>query len=201
MIVMKHIVKVVGLLGIIALVGFGCNRATKPVSDKQKQVIDRSAILLDARNQGLIMDTGEIEHMKDSSVLVADEKKEVAPDWSTFAGLDYKGWQAAALADVTGGTSYGLVHIGFLNGKSQITATFGDLPQLTDGSVYEAWLVKRGDGMKVMDLGALTPATEKLFTFTYASKTELKEFDFFVVTLQAPNAKAPGEHLLEGMIR
>lgn len=198
---MKRISLILGLLGMIAIVGFGCSRVvTKKVDTNQSPVIDRSAILLDAKKQGLIMDTGEIEHMKDPSVIVVDEKKETPADFATFNTVDLKTWHAAALADVTSGTSYGLTHAKFENGQFQIIASCGGLTAPTDGSVYEAWLVKRGDGMKIVDLGKLNLA-DKLMTLTYASKADLSEYDFFVVTLQSPNQTVPGEHLLEGVIR
>lgn len=189
----------IGLVGIVALVGFGCQSAAKPTT-QQKQVIDHTAILLDAKKQGLIMDTGEIEHMNDPAVRVVDEKKETTPDWATFTATDFRTWQAAALADITGGTSYGISHLQFLGNEFRIAATFGDLSTPTDGSELHAWLVRRGDGMKVVDLGKLIPA-DKLMVLTYASKTDLSEYDFFVVTLQAPNSTDPGEHILEGTIR
>lgn len=196
---MKRISTLIGLLGLVVLFGFGCSRSVTPTVE-QTPVIDRSAILIDAKNQGLIMDTGEIEHMKDPAILKLDEKKDAAPAWASMSGIDYKTWRAAALADVTSGTSYGLAYFKFIEGKFKVAASFGGLPQTTDGSSYEVWLVKRGDGMSVLSLGKVT-WEEKLMTFTYASKADLSEYDFFVVTLQAPNAVAPGEHLLEGVIR
>lgn len=198
---MNRIAKIIGLLGLVVIVGFGCSRvvSTKP-DTKQTPSIDRSAILLDARKQGLIMDTGEIEHMKDPSVIIVDDKKTAAPDFTTINAMDFKTWKAAALADVTSGTSYGIARFKFTGDQFEATATCGGLVQPTDGSYFEAWLVKRGDGMKIVDLGKLNPK-DTLMTWTYASKTDLSEYDFFVVTLQSPNQTAPGEHLLEGMIR
>lgn len=194
---MKRYLPIISLLACVVIVGFGCSRATKPGASEQ-QVIDRNAILMDARNQGLIMDTGEIEHMKDPSVLIVDQKKVTAPDASSFSGVDFRGWTAAALADVTSGTSFGLAHLKMLNGQFRIAANFGGLTQPTDGSYYQAWLVKRGDGMKIIDLGKLNATATVL---TYASNTDLAEYDFFVVTLQSPNSTIPGEHILEGVIR
>lgn len=196
---MKRISKVIGLIGLIALFGFGCSRVSKP-AEENKQDIDRTAILLEAKKQGLIMDTGEIQHMQDPDVLVLDDKKLSTPDSTFLNGVDFKSWKAAALADVTGGTSYGLVRLNFLQGKFRVAATFGDLPQTTDTSTYQAWLVKRGDGMKVLNLGTLN-VIGNVMTLTYASKVDLSEYDFFVVTLQTPNTTVPGEHLLEGVIR
>jgi hypothetical protein len=196
---MKRISLMIGLAACIAIVGFGCNRAVT-TTDDQKKDIDRTAILLDAKKQGLIMDTGEIERMKDSSVLILDDKKTSSPSWAEFEGMDFKTWNAAALADVTGGTSYGLARLNFSNKLFRVVANFGDLTQPTDGSTLQAWLVKRGDGMKVVNLGTLISA-DQFTVLTYATKTDLREYDFFVVTLQPPNSTIPGEHLLEGMIR
>ena len=196
---MKRISLMIGLAACVTIVGFGCTRAVLPVKE-QTESINRSAILLDAKNQGLIMNEGEIEHMKDPSVLVTDEKKATTPGWKEFDGIDFKTWNAAALADVTGGTSYGLARLNFSNNTFRVMANFGDLVQPTDGSTFQAWLVKRGDGMKVVNLGVLIPA-EQLMVLTYATKTDLRDYDFFVVTLQSPNSTVPGEHLLEGMIR
>lgn len=189
----------IGLAVCVVVVGFGCNRAVKPADD-QKEDFDRTAILLDAKKQGLIMDTGEIERMKDSSLFILDEKKIASPSWAEFEGLDFKTWNAAALADVTGGTSYGLARLNFSNELFRVVASFGGLTQPTDGSTFQAWLVKRSDGMKVVNLGTLIPG-DQLMILTYATKTDLREYDFFVVTLQPPNSSVPGEHILEGMIR
>lgn len=187
------------LIACTTIFGFGCLRGVKP-AEQTKLAIDRNAILIDARKQGLIMDTGESEHMKDQSLLVDDQMKKDAPDSSLVKELDFRLWSAAALADVTGGSSYGIAHIKVENGMSRLFATFGGLPEPTDGSFYEGWLVKRGDGMRIIDLGKITLINPDA-NLTYATKTNLSEYDFFVVTLQSPNQRVPGEHILEGMFR
>jgi hypothetical protein len=52
----------------------------------------------------------------------------------------------------------------------------------------------------MINLGKLI-SSESEMKLTYASKTDLSEYDFFVVTLQSPDTTIPGEHLLEGVIR
>ncbi len=197
---MKQISKVVGLIACIALVGFGCARTSDLKTNEDPLTIDRSVILLDARNQGLIMNEGEIEHMKDPAVLVPDSAKIESPAWESFQQTDFRTWKAAALADVTGGTSYGLVHILAEQNTFRLAASFGNLGESVNGSSFRAWLVKRGDGMKRLDLGSLEK-TESGMVLTYASKADLREYDFFVVTLQSEGSTAPGEHILEGTIR
>ncbi len=200
---MKKLAPLVITLAVVSLFGFGC--AKSPDAQKQSsvtaQTIDRNAILLDAKKQGLIMDTPEIDHMKDPSVLIADEKKQELKSLATYLALDLKTWHVAALADVTGGSSFGLAHSLNKNGHFTLVAVFGGLPALNNGSHYEGWLVKRGDGMHVVNLGVAQTSGEK-FVNAYESGTDFSSYDFYVLTVETSVATSePGEHILEGVIR
>ena len=196
---MKRFVPICFSLAFIAVLGFGC------VSASQKKtapaVIDRSSILLDAKKQGLIMDTPEIEHMKDPAARVQDAKKIVLKDLKSYQTLDVKTWHAAALADVTGGGSFGLAHTSNQNGHFTLIAVLGGLPVLSNGSHYEGWLVKRGDGMSVVDLGSATALGDQYMS-VYESNTDFSSYDFYVLTIETGDASSgPSEHVLEGVIR
>ena len=189
------------LLAIVTLVGFGCTKASPAPQEKSPETIDRNAILLEAKQSGLIMDDGELGHMKDPVVLVQDEKKAKAPDVKLFATESFKSWRAAALADVTGGTSYGLAYTKFEKGSFTLYAKMGGLPVPSDGYHYEGWIVKRNDGMRVIDVGTAVQEKDQ-FLNIYSSLEDLTGYDFYVLTLE-PNDdnSSPAEHLLEGMIR
>lgn len=182
----------------LVVVGFGC--LNKPTPEEQA-VIDRTAILNDAKQQGLIMDDGESTHMKDPSILVEDTGKVTPKDPSVYASTDFKTWNAAALADVTGESSFGLIRTRAQKGAFEIAGVIGNLPELEEGASYRAWLVKRTDGLKVVDLRPVEQRELAIVNYTYTTRTDLSEFDFFVVTKQTSGETAPGAHMLEGMLR
>lgn len=200
---MKRIALTTVIVSFLVLVGFGCikNPQTNKIIEEGKPVIDKNAILSEARQNGLIMDTGEIEHMKDSSVLVSDGKMITIQNLKSFVEKDVSKWSAAALADVTGSTRFGLAHTHFSGGIFTLIAQMGGLADSTDGSAYHGWLVKRGDGMQVVDVGIVQKINEEFF-LVYQSKENLSSYDFFVLTLESNDGdSAPAEHLLEGQIR
>ena len=200
---MKRLAPLVITLSIVSLFGFGCVKSstTQKQTSVAAQNIDRNAILLDAKKQGLIMDTPEIDHMKDPSVLIVDDKKLALKAVATYLALDLKTWHAAALADVTSGSSFGLAHTLTQNGHFTLVATFGGLPALNTGSHYEGWLVKRGDGMHIVNLGEAQASGDK-FVNTYESGTDFSSYDFYVLTVETSDATSgPSEHILEGVIR
>ena len=205
---MKRTAPLMILLSVFALFGFGCTKLpTNSETDttgsdvNPETQIDRRAVLLDAKQQGLIMDTPEIEQMRDPSVLVQDTKVQKNISSASLTAADLKTWPAAALADVTGGTSFGLVHARYQNGQFTLLAALGGLPAPQNGALYKGWLVKRGNEMRVLDTGRIE-MNEKQFVNAYVSAEDFSTYDFFVITLQA-NAESsqPGEHILEGVIR
>ncbi len=195
-------------LGVLVLFGFGCARAVIKTTDETKNSpassetkIDRTAVLLEAKQQGLIMDTPEIDRMKDISVRVEDLKVQKNSDLKSLLAMDVKKWHAAALADVTGGNSFGLAHTQYLNGRFTLIASLGGLPTTGNGAFYKGWLVRRGDSMSVLETGTVEKIGEQ-FANAYLSAEDLSLYDFFVITLQTSVEQTePGEHILEGMIR
>lgn len=200
---MNRIALTTVIVSFLVLVGFGCikNSQTNKTIEEGKISIDKNAILDEARQNGLIMDSGEIEHMKDSSILVSDEKKITVQNIKPFIEKDVSKWSAAALADVTGGSRFGLTHTRFFGGVFTLIAQMGGLTELADNLTYHGWLVKRGDGMRVVDLGTVQKINEGFF-LVYQSKQNFSSYDFFVLTLEPDDGNnTPAEHLLEGLIR
>lgn len=189
------------LFALITITGFGCVKPSSQTTKPSSETIDRNAILLDAKKNGLIMDDGELEHMKDPVVLIQDEKRLNTPSIKLFENETFKNWHAAALADVTGGTSYGLAYVKYEKGRFTLYAKIGGLTPSSDSYHYEGWVVHRNDGMKVVDVGSVVQDKDQ-FIITYSSSTDLSTYDFFVLTLE-PNDDnvTPAEHILEGMIR
>ena len=189
------------LLALITITGFGCAKPPAQTIDSSSKIIDRNAILLDAKKNGLIMDDGELEHMKDPTVLIQDEKRLNVPDLKLFASETFKNWHAAALADVTGGTSYGLAYVKFEKLKFTLYAKMGGLPTPSDDYHYEGWIVHRNTGMKIVNVGRAIQDKDQ-YIIAYSSSENLLTYDFFVLTLeQNDENNAPAEHILEGMIR
>lgn len=188
------------LLIVIVAVGFGCVNRPKT---KSSDTPNREIILEEARIQGLIMDQKEVEHMKDPSVLSSDEKQKFVPDVSVYLTMDFAGWKAAALADVTvDGQRFGLAHATFEKGTFTLVAIMGGLPPAPEGFFYEGWLIKRGDRFRVLSTGR-AEISENKFVNVYRSAEDLSSFDFYSLTLEPENGNpgADGDHLLEGMIR
>lgn len=183
----------------LSATGFGCVKTNKP-TETPESTIDRKAVILEAKQNGLIMDDGEVTRMKDTSVLVVDDQKRPAQSLTVFESETFSGWLSAALADVTGGSSFGLAHTKTIHGVFTSYAKVGGLPEPAQGYHYEAWLVRRRDGMKVLNIGTFEKSGE-FFVSTYASKMDLSAFDFYVITLQPDASSEPAEHILEGMIR
>lgn len=162
--------------------------------------IDRNAILDDAKKSDLIMDDAEIEEMS-KAVFEQPINGHAITDVSLYQGSQFESWRAGALADVTGGSSFGLVHTHLDHTTFTLVAQMGGLPSLTEQSFYQAWLVQRGNQMNVISLGKATIVEDKLFSI-YSADQDLSAFDFFVLTKEQDDGnEAPSEHLLEGIIR
>lgn len=187
----------------LALVGFGCFSKNTGESSDENPVIDRQEILENAREAGLIMDEDEERAMAQAENLVAvsgnifvDEQK-----LETAKGDEYR--KSGALADVTGGGSYGIVKTKAEDGIFTLYVVVGALPVLQDDQHYEAWLVKRDAMMKVVSLGDtfIPKGKEDRWSFLYTSREDLSPYDFFVLTSEWNDGDTtPGLHILEGTI-
>ncbi|MEK7452460.1 MAG: hypothetical protein AAB664_03905 [Patescibacteria group bacterium] len=186
----------------VAFFGFGCvKRSTNQPSDAPSVEIDRRSIIEDAKKQGLIMNSDEVEKMKDPNILFQDVHAQKTIDLKSLLALDVKSWRAGALADVTGGTSFGLVHTQMQTGRFTLIATLGGLPKTANGAFYQSWLVKRGSAMQLIPTGIVEAAADH-FVNAYVTTTNLSDYNFYVVTLQSKSDELiPGEPILEGEIR
>jgi len=165
--------------------------------------IDRQAILEDAKEAGLIMDDDELQAMADVGNLVTVEG-DISLDETVLKAAkkdDYR--VSGALADVTGGGSFGIVKSKSEEGTFTLYATVGALPVLQEDQHYEAWLVKRDASMHVVSLGGLSVPVgeEERWSFLYSSKQDLSQYDFFVLTSEWNDTNpTPGLHILEGVM-
>jgi hypothetical protein len=185
----------------MTLLGFGCSK--KPVTVENENVskeINREQILAQAKRDGLIMDESEILAMSDISVLQTTNGKNQT-SVAQYIKKDFAGWNSAALADVTGGGSFGLAFSNFEKSSYTLVAKIGNLPEFSEGSHYEGWIVKRGNEMQVMSVGKAIK-NEDQFMIVFKSPEDLTAYDFFVLTLE-PNETdpAPSSHILEGTFR
>ncbi len=146
------------LLGAVLLIGGGCIGKGSDNTPTVDVEIDREAILFEAKEQGLIM--GDEEALKMGQVLVDDGG--VSPnDVEAYLAQDFTDWSGAALADVTGGGSYGSAHASYINGSFKIIADMGNVPSPSDGYFYEGWLVRRVNNMSVISTGRAQVIGEK----------------------------------------
>jgi hypothetical protein len=179
----------------IVLLGFGCQGDGSQSSSDEPVVIDRDAILLQAVDNGLIMDSSEIDQMAASGQLETQASVSVDPN------VSINGWKSAALADVTAGESYGLAFTTFEDGSFKLIAKLGNLPVPSNNYFYEGWLVRRGEDMSVVSTGvALLSGSDYINTFSATS--DISDHDFYVLTLEPDDGDpAPAEHILEGIIK
>lgn len=187
------------LLAVMALIliGFGC--ASQESQEEAPAEIDRDAILLEAQKNGLIMGEEEIHSM--TFVALSDVQGQNVEDVEAYLDRDVAGWSAAALADVTGGGSFGLAYTQYEGGLFTLIAKMGGLPEPAEGYFYEGWLVRRGEDLSVVSTGkAVTSGV--WFGNVFLSSTDLSDHDFFVLTLEPDDGNpAPAEHILEGSIK
>lgn len=188
----------VSLLSFMLLLGAGCRDSSQSVDIQP--VIDRNSILLEAQENGLIMDEAEIAVMA-SAQLEVDQNGRHVEDVQGYLKTDVKDWWSAALADVTGGNSYGIAYANQTSGSFTLIAQMGNLPEPASGYFYEAWLVRREGELAVLSLGT-AQKTENGYATVYLTSTDVSDHDFFVITLESDDADpAPGEHILEGILK
>ncbi len=187
---------------VLVLLGSGClgKANEEDTSIETSPRIDREAILLEARKNGLIMDADEAFRMSATTVS-ADSRGSVVANVDAYLKADFKGWLAGALADVNGGGSYGMAHARFLNGKFTFVADLGNLPELSDGAAYQGWLVLRGDQMDVVNVGNPVK-TDKGYANVFITSENLRDYGFYVLTLEPDDDNpSPAGHILEGEIK
>lgn len=187
----------ISLLVALLLLGVGC--ADAPESTPTPPTIDRESILFEARENGLIMDEEEIVAMANAALEVDDEGRFVE-DVQGYLKTNVKDWWSAALADVTGGDGYGIAHATLQAGSYTFIAQMGNLPDPSSEYYYEGWLVRRKGSLAVLSLGRVQHV-EKGSALVYLTKTDISDYDFFVVTLEPNDGNpSPGEHILEGTL-
>lgn len=174
----------------VLLFGFGCSRS--PDTKSNSSEIDRNQILEEARANGLIMDEAEIQRMTDVTNTQKIDGTNPS-NISTYMKMDTTGWKSAALADVTGGGSFGLAFASRENEKSTVIAKMGNLPTLENGQFFEGWLVRRGEEMKVVNIGKAVVVDDQQ-AIVFVTQIDLSDYDFFVLTQEQT-------HILEGSFR
>ncbi len=185
----------------LVLIGGGCfGKKAEESSSTEPVEIDRDAILLEARENGIIMSQEEVAAMSSLepiSVAGASNPTNV----TAYLKADMKGWSSAALADVTGGESYGLSHATFENGIYTVVADMGNLTEPAEAYSYQGWLVNRKGSLMAVNIGTAVK-TETGYAIVFTSSQDLSEFDFFVLTLElTAGLSTPEEHILEGSFR
>jgi hypothetical protein len=180
------------------LTGVGC--FSKEDQIDEPPAIDRASVLFEARRVGLIMDEGEASRMNVATPLPTEG--ESAQDVASYLETDVKGWRAGALADVTGGGSFGLAHARFVDGQFILIAKLCGLPDTAGGYYYEGWLLKRGAQMSVISTGRAERANEDWYLNVFYSPSDLVDHDYYVLTLEPDDGNpSPAEHILEGTLK
>ena len=186
----------------VVLAGTGCFGSGEATEDTSAtgSIVDRASILVEARENGLIMDELEILAMR-AAVLEQDPQGRSPEDVVGYLETNVKDWWSAALADVTGGDGYGIAHTTFQGGTFTVLAEMGNLPEPASEYFYEAWLVRRDGELAVLSLGP-AQRIEDDYVVVYLTSTDFSDHDFFILTLESDDGNpAPGEHILEGNIK
>lgn len=186
------------VLGLVVLSGFGCSRDQG--QNKPSEEINREDILFEAKKNGLIMDEQAIKTMTDSTYLQPDAGTQ-PKNLDSYLLKKTDGWKSAALADVTGGGSFGLAFTQLDKSGFTLIAKMGNLPIPQEGFFYEGWIVRRGDTMSVVSTGKVQQVGEQTVN-VFLSPTDFSDHDFYVLTLEPDDGDpAPAEHILEGTIK
>ncbi|TAL49656.1 anti-sigma factor [Patescibacteria group bacterium] len=195
------------LLALVALlcIGGGC-ALDRTSSDSTEPAIDRNSVLVEARENGLIMSESEVNLMSQTSPTI-DPAVRVTQDIQTYLKANVRDWFSAALADVTGGSSFGIAHSQFASGIFTLVVEMGNLPEPASGYFYEGWLVERDEEpldeppLRLISIGR-AQKTEDGYAMVYRSGTDLTEYNFFVLTLEPDDGNStPAEHILEGTLK
>jgi hypothetical protein len=108
-----------------------------------------------------------------------------------------------SLADNTNALITGMAYILRLNDVEQllqhsVTAT---LPELTNGNMYEGWLVKQKPELMFISTGVLEKNAEGMFTVEFASTDLYEGYDFVVITEETIIDEKPEKHIIEGLVK
>jgi hypothetical protein len=101
--------------------------------------------------------------------------------------------EKAELSDVSGGTASGIATREYKDGKFTLTV-LADLPDLSDGNLYQAWLV---NGDKTVSAGQLTLAKGG-YLLDFNSSTDYSSYNSIVITSESKLDMIPESHVLEG---
>ncbi len=187
-------------LAILVLIGGGCLSKDAASDSTAEITLDRASILVEARENGLIMDEAEVFLMGQTSPTVDPAVLPVS-DIQTYLEANVRDWTSAALADVTGGGSFGIAHSQFASGTYTLVSEMGNLPDPANGYFYEGWIVERGDGLALTSTGR-AQKTQDGYGNVYRSQTDLSDYDFYVLTLETDDGNpTPAEHILEGTLK
>lgn len=185
---------------LLSLAGAGCFLSGSNQQDQAPDAIDRDAVLLEAQRNGLIMDEAEIAAMS-ATTPVPDQTAQTPEDAAAYLEQDVRGWADAALADVTGGESFGIARATFVSGTFTLLVEMGNLPEPAEGYFYEGWLVRRGEDLSVVSTGR-AQKTQEGFANVYLSQQDLSGYGFYVLTLEPDDTNpSPSEHILEGSLK
>lgn len=189
------------LLIALVLVGGGCfGKGKQDETRDVSELVDRDSILFEAKTNGLIMSDEEIVTMS-TTLPTTDAGARDMVNVLDYRNHDVTGWASAALADVTGGESFGLAYAQLKDGGFTLIVEMGNLPEPAQGYFYEGWLVRRVDAFSAIDTGQAVQTPEGYMNI-YRSSSDLSDYNFYVLTLESDDGNsAPAEHILEGIIR
>lgn len=109
----------------------------------------------------------------------------------------------ADLVDVSGGNSTGIAYILRSNDVEQVLqhSVTAKLPTLTNGSMYEGWLVKQKPELMFISTGVLEQDTDGMFTLEFDSTNLYEGYDFVVITEETIIDEKPEKHIIEAIAK
>lgn len=130
-----------------------------------------------------------------------DEDGETMKKLNLSASLEDVTNGQTLIGDVnTGGNATGLALAGIVNGQYQVTATFENLPDPSDDSFYEGWIVRQDGELSVISTGVATKQ-DNTYVNTYTSSQDYTDHVQYVLTIEPNDGDpAPAEHVLDGVL-
>lgn len=129
---------------------------------------------------------------------VSDVVTEKAEDLMSMIILDEL-TKSGALKDVSGGDGTGVAFALRRDGKLYHTVS-ASLPDITNGTFYEGWLVRKEPALLFFSTGEMTRLADGTYTLAYTSDSAYEGYDFVVITLEKVKDATPEAHILEGTV-
>jgi len=133
------------------------------------------------------------------NMMVESDETMVMEDDMKLSIMDDPDSLSGTLDDVTGGNSSGTAYVLRRDGKLWHTVT-ANLPDPTEGNVYEGWLVNKTPSLMFFSTGVLEKQADGTYTLSFMSDKLFEGYNFVVITEETVVDPTPEEHIIEGTV-